>query len=310
MRRDPVRGFTLVELLVVIAIIGVLVALLLPAVQQAREAARRMQCKNALKQIALAMHNYHDQNNALPIGALPINGDFDGHSWYSRILPQLEQSALFDMIDFTKIVGGGNHVDLRTAKLPMHFCPSDQAVMQESYSDPWKVWRTNYVANYGNTNMGGMDEGSERYKGGPFSINKAHNFGDIRDGLSNTLLVGEVITPKGPDWEGWYGVPMYAGGSGFTGFYTPNSVGPDKMARKCYQQTDGLGAGVPAQCTSAGGGHAEVANQIAVLRSHHTGGVQAALCDGSVQFVSENVDLYLFRAMSSAQGAEAFSMQQ
>ena len=86
-------AFTLIELLVVIAIIAILIAILLPAVQQAREAARRTQCKNNLKNLALAMHNYHDVANALPMGGLAVNGDYDGHSWYSRILPELEPAV-------------------------------------------------------------------------------------------------------------------------------------------------------------------------------------------------------------------------
>lgn len=306
MGRTSKRGFTLVELLVVIAIIGVLVALLLPAVQAAREAARRMQCTNALKQLALAMHNYHDINNALPIGALPVGGDFDGHSWYSRTLPQLEQTAMYNNLNFSVIVGNNNNPDLRATKLPMHMCPSDQAMMQESTNPTWRVWRTNYAVNFGNTNYGQKDESSVKFAGAPFSINTAHNFAVVSDGLSNTLMVGEVVTPKDAGWQGYYGVPMYAGGAGFTGWFTPNSLGPDKLARKCFN--DNLNAGVIAKCTSAGGGQADVANQVVTLRSRHPGGVNAALCDGSVRFIQQNIDLVVYRASTSAQGGESVSL--
>ncbi|HTN77878.1 MAG TPA: DUF1559 domain-containing protein [Pirellulaceae bacterium] len=298
-------GFTLVELLVVIAIIGVLVALLLPAVQSAREAARRMQCKNNVKQLVLAMHNYHDQNNALPIGALAVGGNFDGHSWYSRILPFIEQSAIYDKTDFKQIAGNNNSPDLRGTQIPGHFCPSDSKVMQEATNPTWRVWRTNYVANFGNTNYGWKDESSVKFAGAPFGITESTGFGDIRDGLSNTMMMAEVITPKGPDYEGYAGIPIYAGGAGYTGYYTPNTIGPDKWARKCYTN---LGPGVPGTCASAGGGHPEVANQIQVARSKHTGGVQAGLCDGSVQFFSNSIDVNVWRALASARGAEVVTL--
>lgn len=308
MLRKRSAGFTLVELLVVIAIIGVLVALLLPAVQAAREAARRMQCKNGLKQLALAIHNYHDVNSAFPIGALPVNNDFDGHSWYSRILPQIEQTALYNGLNFSVIVGNNNNPDLRATKLPAHFCPSDNAMMQESTNNTWKVWRTNYAANFGNTNYGGTTKSSETFKGAPFGINNAFNFGTVTDGTSNTLLLGEVVTPKNAGWQGYYGVPMYAGGAGFTGWFTPNSLGPDEMARKCFN--DNLDTAIAAKCASAGGNQADVANQVATLRSKHSGGVNSARCDGSVQFLSQNIDLVTYRAMTSAQGAEVISVPQ
>lgn len=303
MSRHRKQGFTLVELLVVIAIIGVLVALLLPAVQAAREAARRMQCKNHLKQLALAMHNYHDVNSAFPIGALPVGGDYDGHSWYSRILPQIEQTALFNTLNFGAIVGNNNNPDLRSTKLPAHFCPSDNAMMQEATNNTWKVWRTNYAANFGNTNYGQTTKSSETFKGAPFGITNAFNFGTITDGTSNTLLMGEIVTPKDAGWQGYYGVPMYAGGAGFTGWFTPNSLGPDEMARKCFNEN--LNTAVAAKCSSAGSNQGDVANQVATLRSKHTGGVNTALADGSVHFLSQNIDLVLYRALSSAQGGEA-----
>lgn len=307
MRSRSHLGFTLVELLVVIAIIGVLVALLLPAVQAAREAARRMQCKNNLKQLALATHNYHDANGAFPIGALPVGGDYDGHSWYSRILPQMEQGAMFDGLNFKVIVGNNNNPVLREAQLAAHFCPSDQRMMQESTNPTWRVWRTNYVGNFGNTNYGGKTEGSETFKGAPFGIEKSFTFGDLRDGTSNTLLFAEITTPKDAGWQGYYGTVMYAGGAGFTGYYSPNSIGPDKMARQCYGATS-LGAGVPGQCTSAGGAQADVPNQIVTSRSKHTGGVHTALCDGSVQFISTNINLTVWRALSSGAGGEVVTM--
>src|SRR4051812_46688665 len=130
-QRRQIRGFTLVELLVVIAIIALLVALLLPAVQQAREAARRTQCRNNLKQVGLALHNYHDTNSTLPPGWVgvtsgqsDVNG-INGWSWAARVLPQLDQSPLFNSINFNFQVGAASNLVPRTTGLAVYRCASD-----------------------------------------------------------------------------------------------------------------------------------------------------------------------------------------
>ena len=128
--RKIARGFTLIELLVVIAIIAVLIALLLPAVQQAREAARRAQCKNHLKQIGLALHNYHDIANGLPPGWIGVNSTFqpdvfggNGWGWAARILPQMDQGPLFNTLNFSLHMTATAHAAARTTTLPAFRCP-------------------------------------------------------------------------------------------------------------------------------------------------------------------------------------------
>ena len=132
LRRRP--GFTLIELLVVIAIIAVLIALLLPAVQQAREAARRTQCRNNLKQFGLAIHNYHDNFNLVPPGWIGVTGNqpdvsgINGWSWASRLLPQLDQSALYNQINFNLQVGNASNATARATTVNVFECPSDLVV--------------------------------------------------------------------------------------------------------------------------------------------------------------------------------------
>jgi prepilin-type N-terminal cleavage/methylation domain-containing protein len=328
MFRHRRSGFTLIELLVVIAIIAVLIALLLPAVQQAREAARRTQCKNNLKQLGLAFHNYHDTFGALPFAGVTRGGVLrgmggpcwgDDNSWYESTLPFIEQSALFNNFDptVTVAIGGGTkhtpgtpgywNEQVQESTLAGHFCPSDSRAVQENGSG-WQVTRTNYVVNLGNTNYGQVTEGGVTFQGAPFTFGSSKRFGDISDGLSNTLLLSEVITPKDTGWAGYLGVPIYQGGSGFTAYYSPNSTASDRAARQCFTT---LGGNFPA-CVLTGTGGSDLSNtggemalQIFVSRSKHTGGVQSAMGDGSVRFISQNINLGVWRGASTAQGGEA-----
>src|SRR5262245_39227545 len=187
-------GFTLVELLVVIAIIGILTALLLPAVQAAREAARRTQCSNNLKQLGLALHNHHDRLGYLPPGYSDRNPDsnsdasFDqgpGWGWAAFVLNELEQGTIYDRIDFTQNVGAGT---IAQTFLPAHWCPSDQKLRTFAAGGTGTILaQGNYIA------VSGIEETAE-YPGnntGPFLRNSRFTFADITDGLSNTLFVGE-----------------------------------------------------------------------------------------------------------------------
>lgn len=325
-------GFTLIELLVVIAIIAVLIALLLPAVQQAREAARRSQCKNNLKQLALAFHNYHGTYAQLPFAGvttgettsgaargMPGSCWGDDNSWYASTLAFIEQGNLFDNFNFALAVaaGGGTaqnspttspyywQKQVQEAVIPGHFCPSDQDAIQE-VGGGWQTQRTNYVVNLGNTNYGQYTEGTIAFGGAPFTFGRCFGFGDITDGLSNTLLIGEIISPKDTGWGGYLGVPVYQGGAGFTAYYSPNSSASDRAARRCFTTLGGnfppcVQDGVCDDLSNASGG---MARQIFISRSKHTGGVQTAMGDGSVRFISDSVNLAVWRGASTSNGGE------
>jgi prepilin-type N-terminal cleavage/methylation domain-containing protein len=327
MRGRRRSGFTLIELLVVIAIIAVLIALLLPAVQQAREAARRTQCKNNLKQLGLAFHNYHDTYNALPFAGVSNGGAprglggcwGDDNSWFESTLPFIEQGNLFNNFNFAVSVGapGGAAQDtpaspfywneqVQESEIPAHFCPSDSRAIQEQ-GGGWQVTRTNYLVNLGNTNYGQVNQGTVTFRGAPFSFGKSHRFGDISDGLSNTLLLSEIIVPKDTGWAGYLGVPIYQGGAGFTAYYSPNSTASDQSARQCFQN---LGGQFPAcsltgsSCSPLSTASGDMAQQIFVSRSRHTGGVQSAMGDGSVRFISQNINLGVWQGSATSQGGE------
>jgi prepilin-type N-terminal cleavage/methylation domain-containing protein len=313
------RGFTLIELLVVIAIIAVLIALLLPAVQQAREAARRSQCRNNLKQLGLAMHNYHDTHKQLPPGSILNGGNGrggvvwgDDNSWYPMIFPYIDQAPLYNTINFsTALSAGGGTVhpvgdalygndQAQKLAIPIFGCPSDGIVIDEPDTG-WAVARVNYVVNYGNTNMGGTTEGTTTFYGGPFGLIFGAKFRDIFDGTSNTLMMSELITPKLSTWQGYLANAPYAGGSGFTGYYTPNSTSFDLMARKCPDIIPNMG--LPG-CTVVGSSVDDIRRQVIISRSRHTGGVQSLLCDGSVRFFSQNIDTRVWQGASSTRGGE------
>ncbi len=313
--RTPLHGFTLVELLVVIAIIGILIALLLPAVQAAREAARRAQCVNNLKQLALAMHTYHDSRRALPFGTLrgpgsvdPSRQDitsgrwFDDFTWLSQIGPQIEQLAWYNLFNFKITVSNPVNNEARRTKIELFGCPSDGIAENEFYSTTWARVRTNYVVNWGNTGYSQKDQSSTwKFGGAPFTFAQSIKFGHISDGLSRTLMLSETLTPKGADWEGPLGETIIAtGGQTFDSYVTPNSEVPDEVNRKCPVDIRFMN-----RCIVT----ADITNSIPLThhcaaRSNHPGGVNAAFCDGSVHFFSNNIDLQVWRALTTSQGSE------
>jgi prepilin-type N-terminal cleavage/methylation domain-containing protein len=286
-------GFTLVELLVVIAIIGILVALLLPAVQAAREASRRSQCGSHLKQWGLALQTYHDIHKRLPIGATRT----PRHTWVVSLLPQVEQSTIFQAYD--QNVGfwqppntvSNSVAGLMNAQVPIYFCPSDR----KGYWRADQYWRTrgNYVANFGNTQAAGS-AGSA-----PFGFDRSARFGDIIDGLSQTLVVAEVIMAAQDDqWDCRGDVHNDDDGMLFATVNTPNS-GVDS----CVICTTSPGTRIPPPCIAGAGGWPRPT--AVSSRSQHPGGVQAALADGAVRFVSSDIALNVWQAAGSSQGGES-----
>lgn len=294
------RGFTLVELLVVIAIIGVLVALLLPAVQQAREAARRMQCSNNLKQIGLGMHNYHDTFNSFPAGTYACCWG----TWQVAMLPFIEQNNLYEQYNIndkfvtsTSRYSGSDNTDVTTVRLDAFTCPSDTPNKPLSSG----ITSHNYGANFGNTGYAQQaDLNGVIFRQAPFSYisnnatPKYYGFQSIVDGTSNTLLVAEKLQGTGQDLRAfsWWG-----DGSSFTTYLPPNSTQPDRIysASYCNNLPE---ANLPCDVTTAS------APTMFAARSRHPGGVQVALCDGSARFVAETIQIDIWRGLSTTHGQE------
>lgn len=248
-------GFTLVELLVVIAIIGVLVALLLPAVQAAREAARRGQCLNNQKQLSLSFLNYESSKKGLPPmakfwwdkatgsqekGYLDVypagpGGWYDDHGWYLAVMPYMEQAGLSNLASPQKSFSDAANLAARTAFVPMHQCPTDIGLQRNEWDvATWARVRSNYVVNAGNTVYGQHDLPNVLFAGAPFQPRKITPLKNISDGTSNTLMTTEVrVLPESATWGGPYSDAQTAlGGQVFTGWNPPNSSAADALCRQ------------------------------------------------------------------------------
>jgi len=307
------RGFTLIELLVVIAIIGVLVGLLLPAVQQAREAARRMTCVNNLKQTGLAMHSYYDSNRQLPSGYIsPGTSAADpsasetakGYAWGFVLLPYMEQSSLFDSIDQTReAVGTSNEAKAAEANLGGYRCPTDTAPMSFSVnngSGTVDLPTSNYVAVLGWNNVT-----TEAGQGnGVFFRNSDIQFRDIRDGLSTTICVGERkhihdFFDQGPYAANstWYAaVPGVLRDAGMT-MMPMMKEGPGSLVLGHVGQSGMMSGKTPNHT-----------NHIVHFSSSHFGGVAFLLCDGSTHIIRDNIDYQLFKAIGTRAGGEVTNL--
>jgi prepilin-type N-terminal cleavage/methylation domain-containing protein/prepilin-type processing-associated H-X9-DG protein len=319
MRTNHRNGFTLIELLVVIAIIGVLIALLLPAVQKVREAANRIKCENNLKQLSLAMHNYHDTNSTLPYGSrwsstmyppppyFREGAWYDDHGWYSHLGQYIEQDNWTRLIDFEVEFSDPDNEPARRYKISLYACPSDNGLVQNEWqSNIWARLRGNYVVNFGNTNYGQRTKTDPvthvqvPFKGAPFTFLKGRRFAEIEDGLTNTLMFSECITigDTGAAWGGPLSdFTTSLGGQAFEGWHTPNSQQPDEEARQIPPIHALNGNPLPVYV-------GDTVLQSFAARSKHPGGVNASLCDGSVRFFTDAINLDVWRALSSAQGGE------
>jgi len=325
--RSARAGFTLIELLVVIAIIAVLIALLLPAVQQAREAARRSQCQNNLKQWTLAAHNFADVDKGFfPLGGM--NGDapypmktengqtYYRITWHVLLWPFIEQTALYSKYDlkqpFHQLPGGSeppgeSNIELLRIPVSLYACPSDAGNVNQGTTDTY--WRVlgNYVANMGNTHLHQNAADQAIFNGAPFGIRHTYRLADMKDGTSNTACFSEVIIAAPGTVDDSRGDILNNEGSpGFMSILTPNSSSPDQVRRCKASATDPANNEYRILPCMVVGNNAEVQN---AARSRHTGGVQVSLCDGSVRFVSQNIAQNVWRAALSGKGGEAENLQ-
>ena len=290
--RGRPRGFTLVELLVVIAIIGILIGLLLPAVQSAREAARRMQCSNNLRQMGLAIHNYMAQHN----GCLPLgNPGVQRHGLFTQMLPYLEQSAIYDAIDIDGDTFDSAIKDYRYTSIPAYFCPSYPG-------DPVVENASNYYMNGASCTYQGvagvLRDGEPYTSAGGGAGNIPHNglFGwdvvrrvrQVTDGLSNTLAIGEYVQR---DKTGEFSV-------------LPGNVRPwifgalsDKSSYVFRVLEWPINANVERKADNIPFNHLP-------LGSSHPGGANFLVADGSVAFLSENTALTVYQALGTIDGGE------
>ena len=301
-----VRAFTLVELLVVIAIIGILVSMLLPAVQSAREAARRMQCGNHLKQWGLAMLNYENANRVLNYPNSRTGGTTSCAtsvgprvSYPPFLWPFIEQQNLYDKYDFKKNLWDG--IGLATGnescvlvQVPLYFCPSDRKGKWLPPADSHSRSRGNYVLNWGAADFCQNTTAYPNYKKSPFGPNRSAAISEIRDGMSNTLLMSETLQATVDAHFDFRGDILNddIAAAQFMTLNTPNTTVPDQNV--CVDLAR------PSPCTAAGA-------KMQAARSNHSGGVLAVLGDGSVHFFSNSIDLNTWQALGSMAGGEVIS---
>lgn len=307
------RGFTLVEMLVVIAIIAILVALLLPAVQQAREAARRAKCKSNLKQIGLALHNYHDTFNMLPPGNISRpDGSGIRYPWTFSILPQLDLNSLLDIDQV-------NHPLAISRELSSYICPTDPI------GGPWTATggsgssRSNYVGCFSPdgtlVDKEAYTSGRWTYDSGAlanpatqkaiFNFNTCRRMRDVTDGTSSTVFVSECISGRGGTNDP-RGVWSSDWGAQYTHMISPNSSSPDII-------WSAVGSWCPsplpqrAPCVGTGASWSE---ERYGARSWHIGGVHTLMGDGGVRFVTDQINYATWKGLGSIGGDEVIGEYQ
>ncbi|WP_437222161.1 DUF1559 domain-containing protein [Planctomicrobium sp. SH661] len=328
-------GFTLIELLVVIAIIAVLIALLLPAVQQAREAARRSQCKNNLKQLGLALHNYLDAYTVFPMGGITMAAG-GSYSPQARLLPFLEGANLANLIDYDftydKQPGNTAGVKVSAVKIPVFHCPSETQIVPtlDSTDGSVKHWPICYAGNAGEWLV--WDATSKIIGSGAFGQNSRLSPRDFTDGLSNTLMMSEVrarqpyhrpatapgtpphaTTPNAAQVTSLIGASTTIRTSGHTEWVEGRSphysftttLAPNTKVPCDGSCTDTAGTTyTDVDYVSASEGPAVSTWAAITSRSLHTGIVHSLLADGAVRSISSNIDLGTWRALGTRSGGE------
>ncbi len=328
------RGFTLIELLVVIAIIAILIALLLPAVQQAREAARRTQCKNNLKQFGLALHNYHDTHSAFPrlcFGSQQTGAgwgsEWRGYSAHVMLLPFIDQAPLYNQIEFNyhaETDGAApdpaptNITLFRTSKIEAFNCPSDRAYPGTGTPNNYGVSTGSHIDSWGDT---------AATNDGFFHKRFTTRMRDCIDGTSNSIMMGEFLhgdadnatftketdTVRGVAFTGnrakptlaeleTYGAACTAGSANHT-----SGAGDNFFNSMLYES--GINTTAPPNwkhpnCHACAGCGSGDANGLFPARSRHVGGAQLVLGDGAVRFISENIDLVTYQSLGTTHGNE------
>ena len=326
MRRHS--GFTLVELLVVIAIIGTLVGLLLPAVQAAREAARRTQCSNNVKQMSLALMNYESAKKAFPpFCELPRTTTFDPFSAQARLLPYIEQGNVAALIDFSSQIPFTAHPEVARMRIPQYMCPSE--INDKERQTPTIVhYPLNYCFNEGTWFL--YDPVSDTPGDGAFAPNRRFKMAEMLDGTSKTLAIAECKAYQAALWDtgspstlgvaapatpaalaSFFGGTFDTNGhtewvegdaheTGFTTTCTPNAKVPYTSGGVTYD----------VDVQSARDGESTTAPTYAAItaRSYHPGLVVTAMMDGSVKAVTDDVDLTVWRAAGTRAGGESSTL--
>ncbi len=288
MQRKTKHGFTLVELLVVIAVIGILVGLLLPAVQAARSAARRISCDNNLKQLGIGLHNYESAVRRMPPGYIykpGAQGNLAGFGWGAMLLPYLEQSPIHSQVNFNVPVFSSQNAVIREMHIPLFICPED-TVSGTSFVEMGseKYAMASYVASFGPPDL---DDTQEK-RDGLFSRNGGTRFAEIFDGLSHTLACGE--RQNGPFRKGGVHGPHFS--------YETTWIG---AVREITDPTDDHGHMVLFQTGNTP--NSEYSDDRDVS-APHVGYANFLFSDGSVRLIVEEIDFKVYQSLSTKAGGE------